>query len=92
MTAINIINGIKNIGIYPLNENAVIKKLFGKATFSNEPNMCTAFTPLKRQPYRLTPVGTDNKNAQALILPEITHLNSNLRCMTFLPYGHQLSK
>ncbi len=69
MTAINIINGFKTTGIYPLNENAVIKKLPGKATVSNEPNMCTAFTPLKRQPYRLTPVGTDDEKHPGIDSP-----------------------
>ncbi len=52
MTAVNIINGFKTTGIYPLNQDAVIKKLPGKSTSesSYDPDVSAVFTPLKREP------------------------------------------
>ncbi len=63
MTAINIINGFKTTGIYPLNEDAVIKKLPGKSASESYhlDDVGTVFTP---EPYcklgRSTPVIFDD--------------------------------
>ena len=52
MTAVNIVQGFKTTGIYPLDADAVIKKLPGTSAPAVERDAPPTFTPLKRQPHQ----------------------------------------
>ena len=59
MSAVNIIQGFKTTGIYPLNQEAVLKKLPGTTAPPPKPdNVCPVFTPRKRQPQVCTDLST----------------------------------
>ena len=59
MFAVNIIQGFKTTGIYPLNQEAVLKKLPGTTAPPPKPgNVCPVFTPRKRQPQVRTDLST----------------------------------